>query len=219
MIKDYARALSKLDFGRRVKAMFRFVPIEGLDEQSFFDGEWDEDETDAVALRENGKVGSGETESAKRESKKATENERADNAERAYSAGVAVEKEPMREEPADSFGKGEKADNRSAEKMFFNSKTKGFESVFDEKVWLAQESGDSAEKDVGESVVLSSTERVIMPVITRIERSAERMERVIKETTERERMRELDDNSMFKERLEGVLRAEMMRNGFGYDDI
>ena len=266
MIRDYVRALSRLDLGRRVKAMFRFVPIEGLDEESFFAGEWEQDEQDAATDRSGDSAGDEQrTESAEKAEKAEGnvfidgERRKADKAKKENAANMAAgERESVFEkEWAEIVKTSEKLigdtifekrlENTAQERLtevawqeneqnergaaavlakeegkaysLKNGAAETAERIFDEGEWLAGESGYSAGGNARDMTRIMTAERVMEPVIARIERFAERIEKTVAQAAQQQELREMEEDTLFRERLEGVLRAEMMRNGFGYDDI
>ena len=256
MTERYGKTLRLLDFGRRVKAMFRFVPIEGLDEQSFFGGEGENDEaelieSDAAAekekpleMKENLKKREAGVFGKERQKEKKAKTENA--VDKAASEGEnrlekewadterisdkslerklenTAEKQRMEAFWNEAEESGQKSDTVIlAEKGMagYSPKNSAAERVFDEGEWLAGDSVYSTGENGREMTQMMTAERIIEPAAIRIERSAERIERSMAQAAERLRFREMEEDERFKERLEGVLRAEIMRNGFDMNDI
>lgn len=239
MIKRYRKALSLLDSGRKIKEMFRFIPIERMDEseQNFFAGEWDKEEKTDEEVKKDTKEKIKELSATKVElvgrDDMTVLREIKTESEKDYSTRETIRFEGGWEHQPSADENTVTEDNITenivkesiiqaaapAERASKTEKGIDLNSAFDEKVWLAQENVYSVEKNLEKMTQIFNAEQVIAPVLTRIERSAERIEQTVKLADERERIRTLNEEVLFKERLEGVLRAEMLRNGFDYEEI
>ncbi len=277
MTERYVKTLRLFDFGKRVKAMFGFVPIEQLDEQeeSFFDMEQFEDipsgegksgaesekaeigaltakrldDKESAPLSENGFGGNGDKplfEERKPKNggetptkppvPKGREKELAKSgfSERGnilFSTETVGGREPVTERLFDFDGysnenvgewTGESrfptersfAAGEGERKWYSSGETPESKESFDEKIWLAKEREIPTEGG-GES--FSEQRRIsnrLMPALSRIERLAERIEQTVNRETILEREQTPNEGELFRERLESVLRGEIIRNGF-----
>lgn len=269
MIADYTGVLSLFDFGKRVKAMFKFIPIENMDEvgESFFGGKWEESGEEGAFMGKGEKTRHKETDFDGKNGRFGAEGVSAvmtemnpDNRKERIAGEISGfggkldfgQGKERFEDRGKGFGREESAerDNRAAEgRVYFRDGKPERSGADSETMSLFGENGYSERKigslafsekkkteendmsffleDIqsdgegyhssgksGEKLLQEiSSEQMILPVLARIESSTERIEQTMRQNFEREELSVFAEDN-FRERLEEVLRGEILRNGF-----
>lgn len=244
MTEEYISTLALLSFGKRVRAMFGFIPIEDMDgiSESFFDMELPEE------MRWESSGGSDRrghaADTVNRESRSSADRsyalrqrEKSFDIENAFSGEDILFAERLHEEKAPEgrggeeragydrreslFGKEgrplakrEAFRDKGGKKNAFDEALRVKESVgeqaFDSGVWLAE----THDGESGRYSSFSGAESSFMPVLARIEQTTERIEKNVSQSTALQMEQGAFDRESFSERLESVLRGEIIRNGF-----
>lgn len=246
MTEEYISTLALLSFGKRVRAMFGFIPIEDMDgiSESFFDMELPEEEMRWESSGGSDRRGHA-ADTVNRESRSSADRsyalrqrEKSFDIENAFSGEDILFAERLHEEKAPEQRDGEERSESDGRESLFGKESRplakreafrgkgGKKNAFDEEALRVKESVggqafDSgvwlAETHDGESGRYSSfsgAESSFMPVLARIEQTTERIEKNVSQSTALQMEQGAFDRESFSERLESVLRGEIIRNGF-----